>query len=148
MNGIIFMGLQASGKSTFFKHRFSDSHVRINLDMLNTRTKERALFNACVSAKIPCVIDNTNPRRADRSRYLETFVKHKFSVYGFYFSSSISECLKRNSSRTQRNRIPDIAIRSTRNSFELPNSSEGFDKLFYVSLEDDEFIVEEWKDEI
>jgi hypothetical protein len=36
MHAILLIGLQASGKSTFFRERFSDTHVRINLDMLRT----------------------------------------------------------------------------------------------------------------
>ncbi len=34
---VILVGMQGSGKSTFFKQRFVDTHSRINLDMLQTR---------------------------------------------------------------------------------------------------------------
>jgi len=34
MEAIIFIGIQATGKSTFFQQRFFATHVRINLDML------------------------------------------------------------------------------------------------------------------
>ena len=37
MEIIILMGIQASGKSTFYRQKFADSHIRINLDMLKTR---------------------------------------------------------------------------------------------------------------
>jgi len=37
MEAVIFVGLQAAGKSTFYRERFFDTHVRINLDMLRTR---------------------------------------------------------------------------------------------------------------
>ena len=33
MEAVIFIGIQASGKSTFFKERFFNTHVRINLEM-------------------------------------------------------------------------------------------------------------------
>ncbi|MCB9352743.1 MAG: ATP-binding protein, partial [Lewinellaceae bacterium] len=32
MEGILFIGIQASGKSTFYKERFFNSHLRISLD--------------------------------------------------------------------------------------------------------------------
>ena len=40
MELILLIGIQASGKSTFFKRRYCDTHVRINLDMLKTRHRE------------------------------------------------------------------------------------------------------------
>lgn len=41
---VIFVGVQGSGKSTFYRERFFDTHVRINLDMLRTRLKEQLLL--------------------------------------------------------------------------------------------------------
>ena len=38
MEAVLFVGLQASGKSTFYRERFFRTHVRINLDMLKTAT--------------------------------------------------------------------------------------------------------------
>jgi predicted kinase len=34
MEAVIFVGIQGSGKSTFYNERFVDTHIRINLDML------------------------------------------------------------------------------------------------------------------
>ena len=41
MEAIVFIGLQASGKSSFYKERFFSTHVRISLDLLRTRNRER-----------------------------------------------------------------------------------------------------------
>ena len=35
MEAVIFIGLQASGKSTFYRQRFFRTHVRTNMDMLS-----------------------------------------------------------------------------------------------------------------
>ena len=59
MELIIFMGIQAVGKSTFYQQRFFNTHIRINLDMLITRHREQILVNACLAAKQPLVLDNT-----------------------------------------------------------------------------------------
>jgi len=67
---VLFIGVQASGKSTFYQQRFADTHVRINLDMLKTRHRERLLFEVCFAAQQPVVIDNTNPMPVDRARYI------------------------------------------------------------------------------
>ena len=65
MQAIIFIGIQASGKSTFFQQRFFHSHLRLNLDMLKMRHREQVLLRACLEAKQPFVVDNTNATRAD-----------------------------------------------------------------------------------
>ena len=45
---IIFIGIQACGKSTFYRERFSDI-VHINLDTLRTRKKENKLLEECIT---------------------------------------------------------------------------------------------------
>ena len=37
MQAVIFIGIQGSGKTTFYRDRFFNTHFRINLDMLKTR---------------------------------------------------------------------------------------------------------------
>ncbi|TQV88012.1 AAA family ATPase [Aliikangiella coralliicola] len=148
MKGIIFVGLQASGKSSFFLDRFYKEYLRINLDMLKTRHREKIIFDACLKGKQPCVIDNTNPTMEDRKRYIEAFKVNKFSVDGYFFQSKISDCLKRNLKRKGREKLPTIALKSTRSKLEIPKYSEGFDNLYYVSITSGGFDVEEWKNEI
>ena len=47
MEAVVFAGLQASEKSSFFKERFFSTHVRISLDLLKTRNREeREAINA------------------------------------------------------------------------------------------------------
>ena len=60
MEAVILIGIQATGKSTFYKEYFYDTHVRINLDMLKTRRREDILLQACIQAKQSFVVDNTN----------------------------------------------------------------------------------------
>ena len=67
---ILLIGLQGSGKSTFYRERFFATHVRINLDMLRTRRREILLLDACLAGGTPFVVDNTNPTLAARARYL------------------------------------------------------------------------------
>lgn len=145
MNGIIFTGLQASGKSTFFKEKFVDTHIRLNLDMLNTRNREKILFNACLESKQPMVIDNTNPQIADRERYISSLKENKFKVIGYYFESKIKECIERNSVRVLKKEIPVVALKATSSKLEIPSYDEGFDELYFVKIRNNEFIVEEWQ---
>lgn len=149
MNCIIFIGIQASGKSTFFQQQFFHTHLRLNLDMLNTRHREEILLRACLEAKQPFVIDNTNVTREDRAKYINAAKDAGFNVIGYYFQSKLQESIDRNSKRSGKAMIPVKGILATHRKLELPNYNEGFDQLFYVSInEADEFIVTEWSDEI
>ena len=39
----LFIGIQATGKSSFYKERFYRTHVRVNYDMVKTRDREAIL---------------------------------------------------------------------------------------------------------
>lgn len=145
---IIFIGIQATGKSTFYKTQFYGTHVRINLDMLKTRNREDKLFQTCLEIKQHCVIDNTNPTRQDRARYIDAAKAAGFRMVGYYFESRVAEALSCNLKR-ETGVVPDKGILATYKRLELPKRDEGFDELFYVRLlGDNEFAVEEWSDEV
>lgn len=148
MEVIIFIGIQACGKSTFYKRQFVDTHIRINLDMLRTRNREKILFNACLDAKQPCVIDNTNVLLEERARYISLAKEHKFHVVGYHFRSNVAASLERNQSRPMHQVVPEKAILGTYRRLQLPQLTEGFDLLHYVTIDEaNNFIVQEWKNE-
>ncbi|MFO0914777.1 MAG: ATP-binding protein [Pirellulales bacterium] len=132
MEAVIFIGLQASGKSSFYKERFFATHVRISLDLLRTRHREWRLLNMCLETQQPFVVDNTNPTRDERAKYIEVAKSAKYSVIGYYFRSKAEECLARN--RQRQEQVPDVGILSTAKKLELPTWDEGFDSLQFVRL--------------
>ncbi len=146
MEAVIFVGLQASGKSSFYKDRFFSTHVRISLDLLKTRNRERRLMAACLETQQPFVIDNTNPSRAERTKYIEASKTAKYSVIGYYFRSKVQDSLQRNKMRIAR--VPTAGILSTAKKLELPSLDEGFDNLKYVRLTESGFVVEEWNNDV
>lgn len=148
MQAVIFIGLPGSGKSSFYKERFFSSHVRISLDLLKTRHRERRFTELCLATEQRFVIDNTNPTRLERSKYIEAAKARRFSVVGYYFQSKVEDCLRRNAGRAEAERVPEVAIYSAAKKFELPSMSEGFEQLSYVRLENGQFVVEEWQDEV
>jgi predicted kinase len=85
MEAILLIGIQAAGKTTFYKERFFKTHIRINLDMLRTRHRESLLLNACIEMKQPFVVDNTNPKKQDRLRYIDRAKEAGFQIIGYYF---------------------------------------------------------------
>jgi len=116
--------------------------------MLKTRYREKKLFETCIETKQPFVIDNTNPSRTDRERYINKAKAAGFSVTGYYFRSDISSSIERNNNRLGSDRIPEKGIKGAYNRLELPDYSEGFDKLYYVLInEKNEFVISDWKNE-
>ena len=148
MEAIIFIGIQASGKSSLYFEKFSKTHLRLNLDMLKTRHREAILFDACIKAKQKIVIDNTNPTREERRKYIEKLKLSGFMIKGYYFKSSIKDCLLRNDKRNGKEKIPEVAIKGTFNKLEIPVYSEGFDELYYVMIEKKGFKIIDWNNEI
>lgn len=143
---IIFIGIPASGKSSFYREHFQ-GYTHINLDRLHTRNKERLALEVCIRDQLSFVVDNTNPTVEDRAKYIKLAKENGYRIVGYYFQSSISECLSRNSMREGKARVPDIAVKSVHSKMELPKYSEGFDKLCYVHMEANGFAVEDWKEE-
>lgn len=150
MEAVIFTGIQAVGKSTFYKERFFTSHVRINLDMLKTRHREQLLLQACIAAKQPFVVDNTNIFKRDRARYIEAAKPAGFRIVGYYFQSSLKNALERNRQRNGTARIPEGGVVAKYQRLEIPSYSEGFDQLYTVMIDPatSQFIVREWQDEV
>jgi predicted kinase len=149
METVIFIGIQATGKSTFYKEKFFRTHMRINLDMLKTRNRENKFLDACIQAKQPFVVDNTNSTAEDRRKYIEQAKRAGFKVIGYYFQSGINEAVLRNKEREGKERIPLVGIRSTHAKLQLPDLNEGFDELYYVRIDEgNKFVVEGWRNEI
>lgn len=149
MEAVIFIGIQGTGKSSFYRERFFHTHVRINSDMLKTKHRLRLLLNACLEAKQPFVLDNTNVTKDVRSELIAGSKAAGFRVVGYYFRSDISTALVRNSERASSARIPDRGVLGTYKKLEQPQRAEGFDALYYVQIDPaGKFQVEEWADEV
>lgn len=143
MEAVIFIGIQGSGKSSFYRERFFNTHVRISLDMLRTRHREGVLFRACLAAKQPFVIDNTNPLPSDRARYIPEAKGAGFRVIGYHFETSLQDAMRRNNQRAGKEKIPAVALAGTLKKLQAPGFQEGFDAIYTVTISDGEFVVTE-----
>lgn len=143
---IILIGLQASGKSTCYHRMWEDEYIHINLDTLHTRNKERLLLEECLREGHSFVVDNTNPTVADREKYISAAKEYGYAVDGYFFQSVIADCMDRNHMRQGKACVPNKAIAATSKRLELPSYQEGFDHLYFVRMEQGEFVVEEWNE--
>ena len=131
---VILTGVQAAGKSTFYRERFFETHVRINMDMLRTRRRESLLLQACIEGKTPFVVDNTNVLAAERARYIVPARAAGFTVIGYVFRSTTRELIARNKLRTGRAAVPIPGLLGTYKRWEEPSRAEGYDLLYSVAL--------------
>jgi predicted kinase len=142
---VVFVGLQASGKSTFFRERFAESHQHVSKDLFpNNRNKNRRqehLLRAALSAGRCVVVDNTNPTLEDRRVLIGLGGEYGARIVGYFFDASVRECIRRNEVREGKARVPDVAIYATAKMLVAPSIEEGFDALLRVRLNDSAFEV-------
>jgi len=145
VEAVIFIGVQGAGKSTFFRERFFDSHVRISLDVLKTRAREQALLRACLGCGQRFVIDNTNVRAAERAAYIAAARSSGFRVIGYFFDVPLRDAMRRNLQRTGAGKIPPAGVGGTFKRLERPTPAEGFDELSIVQVDGNGgFVVSPW----
>jgi Predicted kinase len=142
---IIFIGIQASGKTTFYHKQFAQ-YEYVSLDILHTRNKERIAIEEAFSLGKSMVIDNTNPTVANREGYIRKAKENGYHVAGYFFQSRVSDCVERNEKREGKAKVPRTAIAATSNKLELPSYAEGFDELYFVHMENGKMLVEGWKE--
>ena len=143
---VIMMGIQGSGKSTFYRTYLAQDYVRVNLDTLKTRHQEKQLVDKCLAKGKSFAVDNTNPTKADRQRYIPKAKAEGYRVVGYFMESKLLECIERNDRRRGKAKVPHIAIAATSNKLEMPSYEEGFDELYFVKNDGQTMTVERWKE--
>lgn len=149
MELVIFIGLPASGKSTFYQSRMAASHLHVSKDQFrNAKNRDRRqenLIRAAFQNGRSVVVDNTNPGVADRKSLIQLGHSFGAQVIGYYFESIVNDCLLRNKVRTGKMQVPAVAIYATIKKLEPPSYSEGFDQLYFVRIVNNrEFIIDNW----
>jgi predicted kinase len=148
---IIFIGLQASGKSSFFRSHFASSHELVSKDCFRNHKspsqRQSYLIKTALEAGISVVVDNTNPTLVDRASLIQLGRSYNAEIIGYYFRSHLKDCLERNQQREGKARVPDVGIYATLHKLTKPFYAEGFDKLFYVKIVGDgNFQVDRWQE--
>jgi predicted kinase len=133
MQAVVFCGVQGSGKTTLYRERFLDTHVRVSMDLLRTRAREAAFVDLCLQSGQPFVVDNTNPTPADRRRYVEPAREMGFGVIGYLVEVDRALAMARNAERSGRARVPIAGVMGTDRRLIRPTPEEGFDELWHAT---------------
>ena len=138
MECVVFVGLPASGKSTFYQRRFAASHVHISKDLwgksVDKGTRQARELRAALAAGRPVVVDNTSPAPADRAVVIAAARAHGARVIGYYFAATTREAVARNRGRQGAARVPDVAIFTAAKRMVVPDKAEGYDELYSVRI--------------
>lgn len=136
MELVILVGLQGSGKTTFFRERFAATHAHVSKDNFRSNARparrQRNLIAEAFAAGRSVVVDNTNPTVADRAELVGLARNAGARVVCYYFPPDVEASLRRNAGREGKARVPDHAVRITAARLEPPTLTEGFDRLFTV----------------
>jgi len=146
MEAVLFVGIQGSGKTTFYKERFFETHVRVSRDMLGTRQRQNVLLSACLAAGARFVLDDTNGTRARRAEVIPAAKAGGFRVVGYYFRTTLRDAIRRNKSRPAERVVPAAGVGGTYKRLEPPALSEGFDEIHVVEIPTGgDFVVSDWQ---
>jgi predicted kinase len=153
MELVLFIGLQASGKSSFYRARFTATHAHVSMDHFpnnrNRRARQLLLVEEALRGGRSVVIDNTNPTALDRAPIIHLARSRDVPVIGYYFESRLGPCVERNRARLGKARVPDVALFATVKRLERPSLDEGFSRLYHVRMsESGDWEVSEWCDSV
>jgi predicted kinase len=151
MDLVILIGLQGSGKTTFYRTHFAATHEHVSKDRFRHNKKpsrrQAQLIDDALRAGRSVVVDNTNPTVADRAPLIALGRAHGARISGYYFAPSVSGSLERNREGEGSGRVPDVAIYATRKKLAPPSYAEGFDTLYVVRIAGHGvFEIHEWTD--
>ena len=148
MEAVLSIGIQGSGKTTLYRERLFDTHVRISRDMLKTRSRELVLVKACLAARQSFVVDDTNASKANRAEIIQAAKAAGFRVVTYYFRTPLRTALARNRRRPQGQVIPVPGVLATFKRFQPPEWEEGFDEIHVVEPSgENEVSVRSWTPE-
>jgi predicted kinase len=132
----ILVGLQGSGKTTFYRARLAATHALVSRDLFRSnprpRRRQLQLLEAALGAGRSVALDNTNPTRAERAEALAVARARGARAVCYFFPPDVRASIARNAAREGKARVPVVGILATRKRLEAPSLDEGFDRLFEV----------------
>lgn len=153
MELILLIGLQAAGKTTFYRQRLAGGYIHISMDLLRNNPhparRQTQVLDEALQARQSIVLDNTNPTVEVRTPLIALGKQYGYTITGYSFQPDVAASVKRNATREGEAKVSPVAIYATRKNLQLPAYAEGFDQLYSVRVtEDGAFLVRPWIEEV
>ncbi|WP_240926419.1 ATP-binding protein [Streptomyces sp. JB150] len=136
----VLVGLQASGKSTFYRRWLSADHELISKDLFprgarRKQERQMRLMAEALGAGRSVAVDNTNPSPAEWGPLVAAGHAHGATVTAYWFPPDPAGSLARNAARQGRDRVPDTGIHATLGRLRRPSRADGFDAVREVRFD-------------
>ncbi|MFI0805795.1 AAA family ATPase [Streptomyces echinatus] len=136
----VLVGLQASGKSTFYAQALSDRYELVGKDLFprgarNKQGRQMRLVVGHLAAGRAVAVDNTNPSAEEWAPLLEAAHAHGSTATAYWFPPDVAGCLRRNAAREGRHRVPDVGVLATLKRLRRPSPADGFDAVHEVRFD-------------
>uniref|UniRef100_A0A672IUM8 PNK FHA domain-containing protein n=1 Tax=Salarias fasciatus TaxID=181472 RepID=A0A672IUM8_SALFA len=136
---IVAVGFPAAGKSSFFHtHIVPKGYVYVNRDTLGSWQKCVSACESALKEGRSVAVDNTNPDKESRKRYVDVAKAAGVSCRCFQFSASLEQAKHNNRFRemalsdTKHAKVNDMVFHSYKKHFEAPALSEGFSEILQI----------------
>jgi predicted kinase len=134
------VGLQASGKSTFYEQRLLGRYELISKDLFpraarHKQARQMRLAEEALASGKSVAIDNTNPSPEEWTPLVAAAHAHGATVTAYWFAPDPEGSLRRNAARRGRDRVPDIGIHATAKRLRRPSRADGFDAVLEVRFD-------------
>jgi predicted kinase len=126
---VILIGLQGSGKTTYYQTFLAPSHALVSLDVQKTAGRMSALLDECIAGGRSFAVDNVNATRDSRRRYVQAAKSAGYRVVACFFDTPVRTAIGRNNHRKDKKPIPVPAILRTAKHLQRPEPDEGFDEI-------------------
>jgi predicted kinase len=136
----VLVGLQASGKSTFYERCLSDRYALVSKDLFprgarNRQQRQMRLVAEHLAAGRPVAVDNTNPSPEEWGPLVEVAHAHGATATAYWFPPDVTGSLRRNAAREGRERVPDVGVLATLKRLREPTAADGFDAVREVRFD-------------
>ncbi len=131
---VIAVGSPASGKSTFYKKKFSH-YAHINRDLLKTVAKCKSAARAALAKGQSVYVDNTHPTRESRLEFISIASEMNIPTRCILFVTD--DCLSKHldvfrSITTRVEPLPSVAFHAFHNRYQPPVLQEGFSEIIQI----------------
>ncbi|MGW2491499.1 AAA family ATPase [Streptomyces sp. NPDC001606] len=136
----VLVGLQASGKSTFYGQCLAEGHELVSKGLFprgarNKQDRQLRLIAEHLAAGRSVAVDNTNPSPLEWRPLVELARAYGATVTAYWFPPDVAGSLRRNAAREGRERVPDVGVLGTLQRLCRPSMADGFDAVREVRFD-------------